>query len=67
MSKPFYDRLGLNPEVTKKGVLKMATRLYNEGKYMEAMNKMSANFNIISLKNHMDPNYYKKILQQKIA
>ena len=45
----------------------MATRLYNEGKYMEAMNKMSANFNIISLKNHMDPNYYKKILQQKIA
>ena len=32
-SKPFHDRLGVNPEVSKKGVLKMAQRLYDEGKY----------------------------------
>ena len=40
----------------------MATRLYEDGKYEESMNKITANFNIKSLKNHMDPNFYKKIL-----
>ena len=30
---PFHDRLGKNTEIVKKGVLKMAQRLYDEGKY----------------------------------
>lgn len=29
----FHERLGKNTEISKKGVLKMAQRLYDEGKY----------------------------------
>lgn len=48
--KPFHERLGDNIDLKKKGHLKMATRLYEEGKYQEAMDKMKKNFNIGSLK-----------------
>ena len=51
----FHERLGKNTEIAKKGVLKMAQRLYDEGKYQEAFNKISSKFNIESIKIRKEP------------
>ena len=66
---PFHDRLGKNTEIVKKGVLKMAQRLYDEGKYLEAYNKICTKFNIDSIKNRMEPTSesMKALLKAKLA
>lgn len=51
----------------KQGILKKATGLYNKGEYELAMTELTKGFNINSLKNHMNPNWYKKKLQDALA
>ena len=70
--KSYQERLGenfsaSNPEVFKQGILKKATGLYNKGEYELAMAELTKGFNINSLKNHMDPNWYKKKLQDALS
>ena len=70
--KSYQERLGenfsaSNPEVFKQGILKKATGLYNKGEYELAMTELTKGFNISSLRNHMDPGWYKKKLLEAVA
>ena len=64
----FDEKFGANfsksdPAIYKKGILKKAWRLFNEGKYLTASNTLEVAFNIESLKNYHDPEYYKRKLK----
>ena len=63
--KNFMTRHGTNlershPEIFKRGILKRATREYNLGEFDKAYNTLMKGFNIESLKNKFDPQWYKK-------
>ena len=70
--RSYQERLGenfsaSNPEVFKQGILKKATGLYNKGEYELAMTELTKGFNINSLKNHMNPDWYKRKLAEALA
>ena len=65
--KNFMARHGTNlekshPEIYKRGILKRATREYNLGEFDKSYNTLMKGFNIESLKNKFDPQWYKKQL-----
>ena len=71
--KPFdvNEKFGENfsksdPTIWKQGKLKKAWREYNEGRFMQAQNTLEIAFNIASLKNYFDANYYKTKLAEAL-
>lgn len=67
LTKTCEEKFGKNfsrsdPAIYKKGILKKAWREFNEGMYAKAYNTLQIAFNISSLKNHFDPNWYKQQL-----
>jgi len=55
-----------DPAIYKKGILKKAWREFREGWYAKAHNTLQTAFNISSLKNHFDPNWYKQQMAQAL-
>ena len=61
----FRDKHGENlkkthPEVYKKGILKKATRLFNEGDFKTAESTLMSGFKLQSLRQLFEPNYEEK-------
>ena len=69
--KTYDEKFGVNftksdPAIYKKGILKKAWREFREGWYTKAHNTLQTAFNISSLKNHFDPNWYKAQMAQAV-
>jgi len=49
-----------HPEIYKKGILKRATRSFNEGDFNKARSTLMSGFKLRSLRQNFEPNFYDK-------
>lgn len=54
-----------HPEIYKRGILKRATREYNEGDFNTAYNTLAEGFNIVAIQNKFDPEWKKRKEEKK--